>query len=401
MTKSAAKFVLAAPYPEGAIVGLARSLSDRGLLTSLYMPSRSVARAAARASLVLRQTSRAKRLLRGASDVEQLQEVLPSLEFRRLFHKALNSPMDMDAFKKRFDEHVARVVPTAPETLIGMPGACLALFERFDESLRVFHEVDAHPRFHNEALLAVYDEIDVRRELHPNHYVERVEAEIHLADLILSPSSLVTGQMRDNGVDKKKVVQIPYAVDLERFSPPKTERTSGRPRLVYVGQISRRKGIPFLIEAMRSATPELVLIGPLVDPSLIEGLPANVTYAGVLPHEDLTAALSLADAFVFPSIEDNFALVVLEAVGTGLPVITTANVGSSELLDPQDVTLVTPGSTGELLAAISSVEPLTLHLRQERADRVRRSSNGRAQGQLLDWDTYGTLVADQILNHQS
>ena len=63
-----------------------------------------------------------------------------------------------------------------------------------------------------------------------------------------------------------------------------------------------------------------------------------------MPQEQLRELLAAVDAFVLPSVGEGFPLVVQEAFGAGLPVVTTAGEGYERYVTPDDVLFVQPSS---------------------------------------------------------
>lgn len=396
-------FLLSAPYPEGAIVSLGRHLSKHSLLGAMVSPSRRVARVASNAVLALGNRSLSFRLRRAPVDLAELVEISPLMELVRLGVAASGRRRAMNRWmyesKRHFDACVARRCLTDHAVVIGMPGACKLTFSRSSAAVKVFHSVDAHPRIHNEVLISHYGKRRAIDELLPEWMVARIEAELSLCDVVLTPSTLVSGQMLSNGVSKDKLVQVPYGVSLSAFTSELTrsERSSSRPQILYVGQISLRKGIPFLIEAVRNVPIDLQLIGPLVDSRLIERLPSNVHYSGARSTTEVAVAMANADAFVLPSVEDACALVVAEAAAAGLPVITTTMNGSAEILGPLDLSCLAPGDVGALRQCLANVQILTVEQRNERADRLRcRASRDIHFEGIYGWSEYSETVVRRI-----
>lgn len=394
------KLVISAPYPEGAVVALAKWASDHGNLSQIIMPSRAVARGLSRTMRLVGRPRVAERLHRGPADLLELTEIMPEFELRRLASKLPYaqriSPLDVENLKWRFDNRVSKRRLPAAEAVICMPAAALRTFESVEHRLRVYHEVDGHPRARNEILLSHYSADRARREIHRGEDLDRLEREIELADVILTPSAVVSNQMTAHGVPEGKIVQTSYGVDFRRFYPVASDRPRANViRLIYVGQISLRKGLSFLYEAVKGLDVELRLFGPVVEPSLLKDLPSNVAYCGIAPHARLAAELSQADVFVFPTLEDACPLVILEATGCGLPVISTAAAGSTESLDEQDCTLVPPGSSSALRAAIRNIEPLSLANRMERANRIRERA-AQNDGGINDWPGWASQIVSAI-----
>ena len=388
-----------APYPEGAIAALGRHWSESGHLAAMYTPSRRFARTMSHVSSLARRDGLSKRLSRGLTAISPTVEVAPHLELLRLAGR-LGVPIapfvQMESMKRTFDRVVSRKITSTPQIVVGMPGACRETFSTHPNLHRVFHEVDAHPQAHNAALLQHYKPEEVSNELYSSRLIDTIQQELSLADTVLVPSTIVATQMLEHGIPARRLLRVPYGVDFSTFAPIRLEHDvneSARPNLLYVGQISNRKGIRFLLDAVRGQNVNLRLVGPVVKQELIQDLPSNVQYLGVLPHPDVNRALAMADAFVFPSIEDACPLAVIEAAGAGLPIIATTTTGSAELLDPADVTLVEPGSSQQLRAAIKLVSPLKF---DERAERSLRQRDRASSGEIRDWVGYAVAVSEGL-----
>jgi glycosyltransferase involved in cell wall biosynthesis len=397
---NAATIAVSAPYPEGGAMELAAAAAAGSRLEALVMPSRRASRTAAALALRAGRGDVARRLGRGAPDVAALREVLPWFEPARM---AAGLPVlggrlpDIHTLKAAFDRAVAGVDLGGARAVVAMPEAALETFRRHPDRLRVFHEVDGHPRARNEVLTRFYGADRAAGESHPPAIVARIEAELAVADLVLSPSAAVTAQMEANGVPRAKLLEAHLGVDLAAFglleSAPARRAAAGPPTALYVGQISLRKGIPFLLEASKRSGTRVRMIGPMVDRSALDGMPDTVRYDGVLSHGGVAEAMRTADAFVFPTLEDAFGLVVVEAAATGLPVISTDGAGAAEVLGERDLRSVPIGDPVALADALAAVRPLAPEEREDRAARIREAS---AAGRLNDWATWSRAVLDGI-----
>ncbi len=293
-------------------------------------------------------------------------------------------------WKVTYDRAARHVDFGQARTLVSMPGSSLHTFERNGDRRLVLHQIDAHPRVRNEQLKKFYGARRAKAETYPDWFVERIEAELEMADDILLPGKVVADQMRSNGIGESKIMQIPYGVDPGIFRPSAEVKhiRRSRPQLVFTGQICLRKGVGFLLEAARGLPLDLVLVGPVFDKGLIRDLPDNVRLAGVLSASQLADLYTECDAFVLPSIEDNFALVVLEAAAAGLPVITTFETGSHELLGPEH-TILQAGDVPALRQAMAAQEMLPW----ERRLTIAELTTGRTA---RSWLEYGDAVLGRI-----
>ncbi len=154
-------------------------------------------------------------------------------------------------------------------------------------------------------------------------------------------------------LDEQKVITIHNGIDLERWKPVDDEaivRELGidpdRPSVVFVGRITRQKGLPYLLRAAAMLPPEVQLIlcaGAPDTPEILAEVQAGVQAlqaqrSGVvwidklLSQHDLSAVLSQATTFVCPSVYEPLGIVNLEAMACGVPVVGTATGGIPEVI---------------------------------------------------------------------
>jgi glycosyltransferase involved in cell wall biosynthesis len=155
----------------------------------------------------------------------------------------------------------------------------------------------------------------------------------------------------DYGIDPGKVAVIPPGVDLDKWkSGHGTEL--GRPvRLLFVGGDFRRKGGDTLLEAFRTTLRHECELDIVTREQVnIEGLSGVRVHHGLGPNApELMALYARADIFAFPTLADVLPLAIMEAMASGLPVITTAVGAVSEQIE-HGVTgfLIPPGDAGAL-----------------------------------------------------
>jgi glycosyltransferase involved in cell wall biosynthesis len=159
--------------------------------------------------------------------------------------------------------------------------------------------------------------------------------EIEIADLTVVPSRFVERTIRELYPDKT-IARARYGVDAEFWTPRGSAKPSGPLQFVYAGRISVPKGIPLLLEAWSKAAlsdARLELVGSWM---LAEGkrrsLPAGVTWCPSLPPAALRSKFQNADVFVFPSFAEGLALVLLEAMACGLPVMASEASGAADVV---------------------------------------------------------------------
>jgi glycosyltransferase involved in cell wall biosynthesis len=161
---------------------------------------------------------------------------------------------------------------------------------------------------------------------------------------VVAISELVKRQLVSIGVAESKISVIYNGVDTAEFAPgPAARNDFGLPQntflALFAGDMTTpRKNLDTVIRALEAA-PEvhLVVVGALQKnpyPERVKamGLAERVTFLGF--RRDLPAIMRSVDAFVYPSRYEPLGLVVLEALSSGLPVVTVRATGASELIGP-------------------------------------------------------------------
>ncbi|NTW98458.1 MAG: glycosyltransferase family 1 protein, partial [Geobacteraceae bacterium] len=185
---------------------------------------------------------------------------------------------------------------------------------------------------------------------------------------VMVPSAGTREQLISRGLPPERMKPLPRWVDTEVYSPEMRNPSfwksrgvgMGRIVLLYVGRVSREKGLAMLADSFR----ELVDTGAAIALAIIgdgpyrEEMEASLSgypaiFTGYLAGEQLQRGYASADLFVFPSATDTFGNVVLEAQASGLPVIVSDQGGPRELMiDGETGAVFQAGNTHNLAVAI-------------------------------------------------
>ena len=265
----------------------------------------------------------------------------PLLELkRRLYPKiGINRNPDLSIAKK-FGEFSKRHLRSDTDIFVGWSSASLEAIERargFGSKV-IIERGSTHIAEQTDVLRAAYKEFGLRFNETTLEIIEREEHEYRLADKISVPSKYAAQTFVDRGISKNKIFINRYGVNLELFHPPTKRPSDRRPRIIFVGGVGIRKGVPWLIEAFKSLSSkaELHLIGPIspdYEPILRVTIGKNIHVRGALPSNQLAAEYGRGDIFCLPSLEEGYGMVVLQAMACGLPVVTTHVVGAADLLE--------------------------------------------------------------------
>ena len=190
--------------------------------------------------------------------------------------------------------------------------------------------------------------------LEPEDFDHLVQ-ETRMAARFLVASTFTRDSLIENGAEASAITVIPYGVDLERFRPTaQAPSTSGKLKLLFVGRINQRKGIKYLLEALRlleTQEVELTICGRVLDDlALFTPFAGQVKIRPSVSAEELVQAYQAADLFVFPSVAEGFAQVLLESLACGLPILSTTHTAAPDLIEDGEQGFIVAPRRPDLLA---------------------------------------------------
>jgi glycosyltransferase involved in cell wall biosynthesis len=194
-----------------------------------------------------------------------------------------------------------------------------------------------HSRYQNELMQEEHKRWKMPPPSWSDFLIENEENEYATADAITVPSDFAKESFVSQGIDPKKVFVTPYGVNLQEFYPTEFKKGRDTFRILFVGQISLRKGIPDLLEAFRKfrhPKKELILVGgmqPEMRQFFLSRKLEGIRFVGVLPRNRVRKYMVESDVMVLPSIEEGQALVLAQALACGVPIIATRNTGAENL----------------------------------------------------------------------
>jgi len=221
-------------------------------------------------------------------------------------------------------------------------------------------------------------------------------------------------------LDESRVSVVHNGIDLDRWQPvsdPPLVRSLGidpdARSVVFVGRITRQKGLPYLLRAAALLEPDIQIIlcaGAPDTPEILSEVRAGVaalrnSRAGVvwidrqLSRYELSAVLSQATTFVCPSIYEPLGIVNLEAMACGVPVVGSATGGIPEVIDHGVTGLLVPieqadDGSGTPLYPDRFVADLARVLGEVLDDPERAGSMGRAGRRRVEAEFGWPAIAD-------
>ena len=227
------------------------------------------------------------------------------------------------------------------------------------------------------------DKIHVKREL----------ISYDLADKIVVASTHVQRSFVEEGCQSNKLFVNNYGVDLNMFPPTKIHSENIPPTILYVGAWSYRKGVDILVKAWEPLEGvELIHVGSIVDAPLPKS--KRFKHFEPIPQWGLKEIYKLAHIFVIASREEGLALVQLQALACGLPLVCTDRTGGEDLKriieNNHLIKVVKHDDAVSLGVAIKELLPYAMKLNDIR--------NIYGQSRLLfSWEEYGKKYINEII----
>ena len=249
----------------------------------------------------------------------------------------------------RFGKNVAKyAIENDVDIVIMYDGTALKCFEKLSKDAPKIKKILDVTTLNHSFMKKVFEEAmsksgsDLLKKefkyLWDKSFLKRYDDEIFLSDYYLVPSGIVQKSLYYNKVSPNQILKVPYGVDTLKFSNSK-RKIGGKIKLLFVGQVTTRKGIDTLLDAVSnfesSSTVELIVAGAYDKNSSwyrkYEKL-KNVKFLGFVTRDLISELYKSCHVFVLPSLAEGLALVGLEAMASGLPIICSEYSGVNDLV---------------------------------------------------------------------
>jgi glycosyltransferase involved in cell wall biosynthesis len=219
-------------------------------------------------------------------------------------------------------------------------------------------------------------------------------------DRVITVSEDAAGEIHNSfKVPYKKMRVVYNGIDIEMFRP-RAEIQKERGRIIVVSNTSdRKKGVLYLLRAMRELRKEMDVKLTIVDrglpdneytPAIVErcGLNGSVEFTGRITTEELAKRYCTAEVAVVPSLYEGFGFPAAEAMSCGIPVVSTTAGALTEVVDEESGILVPPGDHMAIAEAVK-------RLMGDEALRQRMGAAGRARVErLFSWEEAVKKIID-------
>lgn len=278
--------------------------------------------------------------------------------FRRLPAAAKKLFNPQSAISNLYDKSASRRLVPA-DIFVGWSSFSLCSLRKARKMgmVTVLDHGSSHIEHQDRILREEYEKFGVKAELAHPAIIQKEKLEYEEADYIATPSLYVKKTFLDKGISESKIIHVPYGVDLSDFKQiPKEDSIF---RVVFAGGMNLRKGVHYLLQAFSELdlpNSELVLIGSKnpeielffkkynIDYGMRRGASTQnkIKFIGHVPQKELHKYYSQGSVFVLMSIEEGLAMVQLQAMACGLPVICTEGTGGEDIVREEKDGFVIP-----------------------------------------------------------
>jgi alpha-maltose-1-phosphate synthase len=330
-------------------------------------------------------------------------KVFPLVELQHKINKFFRKKLtDNDLYyskNKRFQQALKYKQIVDADIIIGFDTASWILIDLAKKNRKLF--ILDQSIGHSLEMVAVHKQLNAQYPSWSKHIIEkkdhllkRERFEYDKADYIVVASTFTKETLIKNGINEEKIFLNPYGVDLIRFHYDERE-IKQKKIFLFVGTVDVRKGIPFLLQCWNKANlpeSELWIVGPVAD-EIKERIAKveTVKVFGKIINAELSKVMRQAHVFVFPSFFEGFGLVILEAMASGLPVVTTAATAGADLIENgKEGFVITPGDEEQLIRHLK-------YFSENPEQIVIMGKHARFKAEQYSWQNYG-IRWEEIIN---
>lgn len=289
-----------------------------------------------------------------------------------------------------FDALVQRRINRC-DIFVGYAGMALSSMRRAraNGAATVLFRNSTHIKFQQEILAEEFCNYGIKTAPMNAMLAEKELREYEESDYIRVPSEFARRTFLERGFNASKMLMIPHGLDLENFQPvPKSDTTF---RILFVAGISLRKGVQYLLEAvkqLRVPNSEVVLIGGVSDEigPILKRYEGLFKYEGIVSRQNLYRYYSQGSVYVLPSLEEGMALTVLEAMACSIPVIVSDHTGVESVVVDGREGFITP------IRDVERLKEKLLYFYENGEDRAAMGWAARERVKSFTWDWYGEQI---------
>lgn len=261
--------------------------------------------------------------------------------------------------------------------------------------IKILERGSTHISFQNKILEEEFKNLKIDKIPIDKRIIEKEIREYNLSDYIFVPSAFAKKTFIENGINEKKIIKVPYGTNLDEFYAE--ENISKQFTIISTGHISVRKGSLYLLEAFNELNlddSKLLMVGniekelfPFLKPFFLN---PNIIFQKHVNQKKLRSFYNNSNLFVTSSLEEGLAVVQIQAMACGLPLICTPNSGGEELIEEGKNGFVCPIRDKDYLKN----KIIYFYNNREELKIFGKNSNYKAKN-YFSWDKYSQDVYEE------
>ncbi|MDD5449792.1 MAG: glycosyltransferase family 4 protein [Candidatus Omnitrophica bacterium] len=296
---------------------------------------------------------------------------------------------------ERFDRLAAKNIKPGANIFVGWSSFSLRGIRAAKKlgMISILERGSTHIVYQRDILREEYEKYGIQAGLPHPMIVEKELKEYNEADYISIPSTFVKSTFIKKGFAPGRLIMAPYGVDISEFSAVKKQ--DNKFRIIHCGAISLQKGVHYLLKALyelKLPNAELWLVGGIskeIAPFIKKYDFPGLCLKGVFKQSKLKELYSQGSVFCLASLQEGQAMVILQAMACGLPVICTVNTGGGDIIREGIDGFVIPIRDSEALKE----KIIFMYENQEKRKEMGKMALKRVRADFT-WDAYG----DRIIN---
>ena len=226
---------------------------------------------------------------------------------------------------------------------------------------------------------------------------EQSSIEIRTSDAFLVASDFTKKSLISSGAAEKNIYKCVYGTDISFFNTEgRKDRVGGKLRVVYVGNVTPKKGSGYLLEVIKKSNRcrcdfDFTLVGAYdAEDITVKELKGLCTLTGHIQKDALKQVLLSSDVMVFPSLADGFGQAVLEAMACGVVPVCSENAGASSIIKD--------GENGFVVKAFDSdaIFEKLVYLSENRSVLDELCKSAAAAAKEYTYERYASSVKDAL-----
>jgi glycosyltransferase involved in cell wall biosynthesis len=308
---------------------------------------------------------------------------------------------------QKFDKYISKIINNKINsnqlTFWGYQGSCLNSLKIANEKglFTIYEQAATYIGFYKQIL---EEEKRINPEwsdsfeslIYPKDYEKRLYEEPYHAQKIVVASDFSKQSLIKSGFNETQITTLPLGVDFSNIKKrPKSILKNKKLKVLYVGRITQSKGIKYLLESFKLLDKnefELYLIGNIQGSGeALKEYKKIFTYIPAVSQNELYNKYVEYDVLVSPSISEGFGFVIVEALASGLPVITTPHTMGPEVVHNDENGYIVPirdsGAIAHALEKLRNKTPEDFYAMQ---------LNAHHSALQYSWDAFEIRLAEML-----